>query len=1289
MQNTNIVQKHGLQKPALLKKQLVLLAFSLLLALPALGQQTAKDVQDLPLIVTFDDYMGINLSEVTNGWSEAKNQPPEAGSGGWYHSNVLFGSNHAAIELNSNTHREWIISPRFYATENTQLSFTAAITYKHNDPAPGAFGGDDSLAIMISTDNGETFHSYYAFSSNSDQSLSSNMQRYTFNLSEYSGSNIRLGFFATDGSLEDGNCALHLDNIEIKNRRNRDVNVVALQAPAPRTCLGAEQPMIVQIKNEGYETLKNIPVRIKVRGNTIENLFGVISGPLPSDSIISKQIGTVDMQQPGTYNLQVQTEHPQDTYMPNDTLSRKRIHRPEHSLPLDKLTFAQSYGDLARDFEGWLEARGAGYPKVIKNTDWQSDDLNGEPGASLYFSGLYTKDWFISPRFQANSATKLAFDYAMNMEDGVNGMGSDDEMRIMVSSDCGQSWTEVDSICQNSAISSEWKLWTVDLSEFAGQTIQVAFYGTTGSNNDSQQYLFFVDNIEIREMYARDAGITGITAPAEPAAFSADETIEAQIYNYGTDTLYNVEVAYQINDNTPVTETVEAAIAPRSHYTYTFSQTADLTNQTGSTLKIYPKLENEENPENDALEKTLSTSSFNPNTQGTFTASFETTESLAGWFTVNQNNDEAEWERVEDPANAYKGNYSYFYNSKGTSQQSNDWLFSPALELTTGDTYKVSFYFNNTATNFPEKLRLLLMNAQSPDSVEQTLLDLGEIDNNEFLKAEISFTAPASRMYYLAWQAYGEPDQMGMHVDYVQVRKKFAHDIRVSDVLIPRQKDPETGALTNIDTIKVTVANPGQEPVDAFDVKLRYNQQQTLSQSYTQQNLQAGEQKQLVFDNGLNLDKDQIYDFSFWTEYEQDMNTANDTFRLNNFYIKHYRTSFEANEDLSRWATQDVAGDGYSWEIVEDNTKARTGNRCYQLPTNQYQITENDDWLFSEGFYLEADACYKVSFWYNAYYSEEKLVFLKGQAQNTSMQDTLTDFGIVGTGTGETWQYHKVNISVEETGVYYFGWHSDGSVQELSRYRLLLDDFELQQNFNFQPETDFSYKKLDREYYFESQATNTERYLWQFGDGAETTGPDAFHTYDTAGDYSVKFIGYNACAADTTTKTINHRFEVEAAFNYTIDSTTVNFTNTSAGAYGFLWHFGDDSTSLENEPTHNYPGNGDYTVKLKAIGQSTADTASQTLTIDTSSTGIGSRPEQTKVLLYPNPVKDKLHIRSNGKHQVSQVEVTAINGSIVMQKSGSASKALRLPFNAIPRGTYLVKVTLQNGITFVQKIIKK
>lgn len=112
---------------------------------------------------------------------------------------------------------------------------------------------------------------------------------------------------------------------------------------------------------------------------------------------------------------------------------------------------------------------------------------------------------------------------------------------------------------------------------------------------------------------------------------------------------------------------------------------------------------------------------------------------------------------------------------------------------------------------------------------------------------------------------------------------------------------------------------------------------------------------------------------------------------------------------------------------------------------------------------------------------------------------------------------------------------------------------------------------------------------WNFGDGTSFTGVNASHAYSAAGTYTVRLIvNYNNCS-DTATQIVT--VTQGPSTNFTASPTsscsapfTTQFSNTTTGATGYLWIFGDGGTSTATSPSHTYSSLGVYTVKLVAYG---------------------------------------------------------------------------------------------------------
>lgn len=121
--------------------------------------------------------------------------------------------------------------------------------------------------------------------------------------------------------------------------------------------------------------------------------------------------------------------------------------------------------------------------------------------------------------------------------------------------------------------------------------------------------------------------------------------------------------------------------------------------------------------------------------------------------------------------------------------------------------------------------------------------------------------------------------------------------------------------------------------------------------------------------------------------------------------------------------------------------------------------------------------------------------------------------------------------------------------------------------------------------------------LWEFGDGGTSTSPKPAYTYTKAGTYSVKLTITGPAGSEQSKSQPGLITVYEPARADFIGSPqsgvaelTVQFTDKSKGAAGWLWNFGDGQTSTDQNPSHTYSKAGKFTVTLTATGQAGPDT---------------------------------------------------------------------------------------------------
>lgn len=123
--------------------------------------------------------------------------------------------------------------------------------------------------------------------------------------------------------------------------------------------------------------------------------------------------------------------------------------------------------------------------------------------------------------------------------------------------------------------------------------------------------------------------------------------------------------------------------------------------------------------------------------------------------------------------------------------------------------------------------------------------------------------------------------------------------------------------------------------------------------------------------------------------------------------------------------------------------------------------------------------------------------------------------------------------------------------------------------------------------------SNVNTITWAFGDGQSSTQTDPSHLYNSVGSYTVTLTALNSTGCgggDTISETIKVLPVPTANFSLVPITAEANipttFTNLSVNATRYLWDFGDNTTSTEVNPIHQYQKTGVYKACLTAYNRS-------------------------------------------------------------------------------------------------------
>jgi PKD repeat protein len=141
--------------------------------------------------------------------------------------------------------------------------------------------------------------------------------------------------------------------------------------------------------------------------------------------------------------------------------------------------------------------------------------------------------------------------------------------------------------------------------------------------------------------------------------------------------------------------------------------------------------------------------------------------------------------------------------------------------------------------------------------------------------------------------------------------------------------------------------------------------------------------------------------------------------------------------------------------------------------------------------------------------------------------------------------------------------------------------------------------------YTNSSTGNITQWNWVFDGGspATSTQQNPVVTYFNPGVYDVQLTV--TAGSQTNQLVLQNEIEIlpspEAEFTYSVTGSFVDFTNTFNGGSSatYLWNFGDNSTSSQENPSHNYTADGTYTVTLTIDNDCGTSSTTNTVVIQT------------------------------------------------------------------------------------------
>lgn len=471
---------------------------------------TIKTAQVLPFVEEFStiatampadwtQYSGLTLDNILGSeFPFASAETTSAWGYSSYNKNVLSDSAHIGIEVYSSYKNSWLLTPRIDLSQISdesfvRLSFDAALTYWSSSAAPTSTD-NQKFYLVVSEDGGVTWNKENlviwsnAAADSARYTLASipagNGRNFKLDFSKYAGKTIQIAFgiYATANDNR-----LHIDNVRLETVNSLCIGIIGMESQY----IGSTSAEILlspsasdSVWQYAYGVSGFVLADTVVRHNTDTTAF-VLAGLQPATTydVYVRSICAVGDTSEWSAPYSFLTNSVIPLYEDFDSI--------DISMPVGWAAYTNpSPSDL---FSGKSFSGTSSYSGWIYNASYNDDAFGGDKHISVSLTSTSSYYWLVSPvvdltRLPDSVNVALSFDLALTAAytDAAPSGEIPQVFYVVVSADGGKTWNETDAtIWSNDIADAAYTLssvpngngetYTVNLSRYAGQNIQVAF----------------------------------------------------------------------------------------------------------------------------------------------------------------------------------------------------------------------------------------------------------------------------------------------------------------------------------------------------------------------------------------------------------------------------------------------------------------------------------------------------------------------------------------------------------------------------------------------------------------------------------------------------------------------------------------------------------------------------------------------------------------------------------------------------------------------------------------------
>ena len=446
--------------------------------------------------------------------------------------NDVLGGPHAYMNLYGTACKNWIISPMIPLPEgsNYVLTYDVALTdYNSANPVDNLGNQpDDKLVVLVSTDSCHTWTILQQWDNQGSSYVYDEIavagEEVEIDLSAYAGQSIQIAFYG-ESTLSNGDNDIHVGNVLIDY-------APSCMMPDSLTLIDANTTKTsVQLdwKAKSGETAWILEYK-----KATDNDFTALN-------ITQKPYTLTGLQEFTEYKVRLAAKC-SDAEDGTSKFCKAITIKTASGVPFVQSFDTASLPSEWRRYEALLSDvinEGAQLEPVSKG--WGVDAANGIFTSADNHLVLNLKDttayWIIGPTIEMEPNQQLTFDLAFTKSAGnkqavETGKQNSQKFYVFISTNGGATWTDVAKWTNAGegfsldGINAEGQLAKIDLTAYATNSIQIAFYAESTNGEDASNNLHIanlkIDNIPACQK-ANSLNITGIQGTTATAVWEADE----------------------------------------------------------------------------------------------------------------------------------------------------------------------------------------------------------------------------------------------------------------------------------------------------------------------------------------------------------------------------------------------------------------------------------------------------------------------------------------------------------------------------------------------------------------------------------------------------------------------------------------------------------------------------------------------------------------------------------------------------------------------------------------------